>query len=156
MSRKTDPHPDRKWEDLEVGETTRSRPLTVTAEDMLAFATRYDPQYFHSDPEAAKDSLFGELVASGLYTAALWRILDHEENGNVDWVCGVQWDEVRWRKGVKAGDTLVASSEVLSKRPSESRPGVGLAVLAHTVENQDGDIVFSFRSTDLVYRRDAA
>ncbi|MHA7875212.1 MaoC family dehydratase [Roseivivax sp.] len=155
MSAKTDPHPARKWEDLELGETTRSDPVTVTEDDMLAFATRYDPQYFHSDPEAAKDSLFGELIASGIYTAALWRILDHSVNGDVDWVCGVQWDEVRWRKAVRAGDVLTACSEVISKRPSKSRPGVGLVVLAHHVENQDGAVVFSFTSTDLVYRRDA-
>lgn len=155
MSAKTDPHPARKWEDLEIGEETTSSPLTVTAEDIVTFAGRYDPQYFHNDAEAAKESLFGELVASGIHTAALWRIMDHEVNGNIDWVCGVQWDDVRWRKAVRAGDTLRAHSRVLSKRPSESRPGVGLAVLEHWVVNQDGDIVFSFSSTDLVYRRAA-
>lgn len=155
MSAKTDPHPARKWEDLEIGEETVSSPLTVTAEDILRFAGSYDPQYFHADAEAAKDSLFGELVASGIHTAALWRIMDHEVNGNVDWVCGVQWDDVRWRRAVRAGDTLVAHSRVISKRPSESRPGIGLAVLEHWVDNQDDITVFSFTSTDLVYRRAA-
>ncbi|GKY89615.1 MaoC family dehydratase [Sinisalibacter aestuarii] len=155
MLEKTDPHPERKWEDLEIGEETRSSPLTVTAQDMLDFAHRYDPQYFHSDQEAAKDSLFGELVASGIHTAALWRIMDHEVNGNIDWVCGVQWDEVRWRKAVRAGDTLTAGSRVLSKRPSDSRPGIGIANMQHWVENQDGDVVFSFTSVSLVYRRAA-
>ncbi|MCL7466710.1 dehydratase [Phaeovulum sp. NW3] len=120
---------------------------------MLDFAHRYDPQYFHSDQEAAKDSLFGELVASGLHTAALWRVMDHEVNGNIDWVCGVQWDEVRWRHAVRAGDTLVACSRVLSKRLSASRPRIGLANLEHWVENQHGTVVFSFISTALVYRR---
>lgn len=145
----------RKWEELEIGEETLSSPLTVRQADMIAFADRYDPQFFHNDPEAAKGSLFGELVASGIYTAALWRIMDHEVNGDVDWVCGVQWDEVRWRRAVRAGDTLVARSKLTSKRPSESRPDVGIAVLDHRVENQDGEVVFSFTSTDLVYRRQA-
>lgn len=120
---------------------------------MLAFAGKYDPQYFHNDNKAAKDSIFGELVASGIHTAALWRIMDHEVNGNVDWVCGVQWNEVRWPKAVKAGDTLVAHSRVVSKRPSQSRPGIGIAILEHWVENQSGETVLSFTSTDLVHRR---
>ena len=153
MSVTTDPHPVRKWEDLEIGEETTSSPLTVSEEEMLAFAGRYDPQYFHNDPEAAKDSLFGELVASGIHTVALWRIMDHEVNGDIDWVCGVQWDNVRWRCAVRADDTLVAHSKVTSKRPSKSRPGVGIAVLDHWVENQAGEVVVSFTSTDLVYRR---
>ena len=145
----------RKWEELEIGEETRSSPLTVTQADMIAFADRYDPQFFHNDPEAAKGSLFGELVASGIYTAALWRIMDHEVNGDIDWVCGVQWDNVRWRRAVRAEDTLIARSKLTSKRASKSRPGVGIAVLDHWVENQDGEVVFSFTSTDLVYRRSA-
>ncbi|MDA4845112.1 MaoC/PaaZ C-terminal domain-containing protein [Hoeflea poritis] len=151
----TDSRRLKKWEELEIGEETCSSPRTVTQADMIAFADRYDPQFFHNDPVAARDSLFGELVASGIYTAALWRIMDHEVNGDIDWVCGVQWDHVRWRRAVRARDTLVARSKLTSKRPSESRPGVGLAVLDHWVENQDGEVVFSFTSTDLVYRRTA-
>ena len=146
----------RYWEDLEVGETTLSRELTVDAGDMVGFATLYDPQYFHADAEAAKGSLFGGLIASGIYTAALWRILDHEANGAIAWVCGVQWDAVRWRKAVRPGDTLRAASLLKSKRPSASRPGVGLVIMRHEVSNQDGEVVFEFESTDLVYRRQVA
>jgi acyl dehydratase len=137
--------PPRQWEDLVVGETTQSRVMTVDLDDMLAYAERYDPQWFHANPDAARASLFGEVVASGLYTAALWRVLDHEANGDVNWVCAV-----------RAGDRLQAHSEVLSKRPSASRPGIGLAVLAHRLTDQDGETVFEFTSTDLVYRRDGA
>lgn len=153
-ARPESPRPPRKWEDLVVGEETRSRELTLTRAEMLDFATRYDPQFFHADPEAARASLFGEVIASGIYTAALWRLLDHEENGNVDWVCGVQWDNVRWRRALRAGDTVRAHSRVVSKRPSASRPGIGLAVLQHWMTNQDGETVFEFASTDLVYRRE--
>lgn len=148
--------PWRHWEDLVPGETTRSRPLTMTEEAMTAFARAHDPQYFHADAEAAQGSAFGGLIASGIHTAAVWRQLDHEENGAIAWVCGVQWDEVRWRRAVRPGDRLVATSELLDKRPSASRPGIGLAVLFHTLENQDGEVVFSFRSTALVHRRPAA
>jgi len=63
--------PPRKWEDLELGEETHSRELTLSRDEMLEFATRYDPQFFHADPDAARASLFGEVIASGIYTAAL-------------------------------------------------------------------------------------
>jgi acyl dehydratase len=146
--------PSRFWEDLEIGEATRSREMTVDLDDMVAYAERYDPQWFHANPDAAKASLFGEVIASGLYSAALWRVLDHEVNGDIAWVCGVAWDDVHWLRAVRAGDRLQAHSEILSKRPSASRPGVGLAVLAHALTNQDGGRVFEFRSTNLVYRRE--
>ena len=147
--------PSRFWEDVTIGETTLSRELIVDADEMVEFATKYDPQYFHADAEAAKSSLFGGLIASGLYTAALWRVLDHEANGDIAWVCGVQWDAVRWRRAVRAGDRLRASSVCRSKRVSNSRPGVGIVVMHHEVVDHDGTIVFEFDSTDLVYRRAA-
>jgi acyl dehydratase len=146
--------PPRKWEDLTLGEETQSRELTLMRDEMIEFATRYDPQFFHADPEGARGSFFGDLIASGIYTAALWRMLDHEENGNVDWVCGVQWDNVRWRLALRAGDRVRAHSRVISKRPSASRPGIGLAVLEHWMTNQDRAVVFEFASTDLVHRRE--
>jgi acyl dehydratase len=147
--------PPRKWEDIEVGETRRSQNLTVSGDDMIAFARKYDPQYFHADPEAAKDSLFGGVIASGIYTAALWRIMDHTVNGDVDYVCGVAWDKVTWR-AVRAGDTLYATSVCVSKRPSASRPNAGIVVMHHDVISQNGETVFAFDSTDLVYRRQPA
>ncbi len=154
----TNSPPQRPWryfEDLKIGERVRSRPYQVTAEEIIAFGRAYDPQFFHIDPEAARESLFGGLIASGLHVAALWRRLDHEVNGSIAWVCGLEWNEVRWRRAVRPGDTLVATSELLEKRPSRSRPGVGVVVLNHTLENEAGEIVFSFRSTALVYRRPA-
>lgn len=145
--------PDRYWEDIQIGETTMSREMIVDAEAMVAFANKYDPQSFHADAEAAKDSLFGGLIASGIYTAALWRILDHEANGAIAYVCGVQWDAVKWRRALRPGDTIRATSRCLSKRPSGSRPGIGIAVFHHEVLNQNDEAVLSFDSTDLVYGR---
>lgn len=147
--------PNRYFEDLEVGETTVSSPLEVTAEEIVAFAARYDPQFFHVDPEAAGRSLFGGLVASGIHTCALWRIMDHEVNGDIAFVCGVGWEEVAWPCAVRPGDVLRARSRLLSTRPSRSRPGIGIAVFRHEVVNQEDAVVLSFTSTDLVYRRPA-
>lgn len=150
-----DAKPPRRWEDLTLGEETRSREMLVEEQPMIAFATRYDPQFFHMDPETADQSLFGGVIASGLYTACLWRILDHEVNGDIAWVCGVAWDNVRWSRAVRPGDRIVAHSRIEALRPSASQPTVGLATLRHALTNQDGETVFSFVSTDMVYRRGA-
>lgn len=150
-----DAKPPRRWEDLAVGEETRSREMLVEQGPMIDFATRYDPQFFHMDPETADQSLFGGVIASGLYTACLWRILDHEVNGDVAWVCGVGWNDVRWSRAVRPGDRIVAHSRIEALRPSASRPTVGMATLRHWVTNQDDETVFSFVSTDMVYRRES-
>ena len=86
----------KKFEDLKVGLTNKSRTSVVELEEMLDWAKKYDPQWFHADPEAAKTSIFGEIISSGIYTAALWRKLDHEINGDIDFICGVAWKETRW------------------------------------------------------------
>lgn len=149
-----DAKPQRRWEDLAIGEETRSREMLIEQGPMVEFATKYDPQFFHMNPETADQSLFGGLIASGLYTASMWRILDHEVNGDIAWVCGVGWNDVRWSRAVRPGDRITAHSRIEAMRPSASRPGVGMATLRHWVTNQDGDTVFSFVSTDMVYRRD--
>lgn len=143
----------RHFEDLVEGRTERSGILTVEREPMLEFARRYDPQYFHADPEAAQDSIFGELVASGIYTMALWRRLDHEIARDIAWICGVGWDEVRFAVAVRAGDTLQAEATCLSRRDSGSDPRRGIAVYAYVLRNQRGEVVFSCRSTNLVWKR---
>ena len=92
----TDPNrPTICFEDLEVGDFRQSRSRTVTRDEIVEFARQYDPQWFHSDPEAAKDSVFGEVVASGIHVLAMWRQLDHEINSDIDYVCGIGWNELR-------------------------------------------------------------
>ncbi len=143
----------RHFEDLVEGHTERSATLVVELEPMLEFARRYDPQYFHADAEAAKGSIFGEVVASGIYTMALWRRLDHEIARDIAWICGVGWDEVRFAVAVRAGDTLQAESTCLSRRDSGSDPRRGIAVFGYVLRNQRGEVVFSCRSTNLVWKR---
>ena len=143
----------RKFEDLEIGETATSAGHVVDINDMVDFARKYDPQWFHADPEAAKDSPFGEVIASGIYTAALWRKLDHWINGDVDFICGVAWEDARWPKAVHPNDTLRATSEVLEKRASNQNPSRGVAVFRYALINQHDEEVFSCRSINLVRRR---
>jgi len=143
----------RYLEDLVVGLVEESGVRLVSREEMLAFARQYDPQYFHADPEAAKRSRFGDIIASGIYTMAIWRQLDHEIAGDIAWICGVAWDDVRFATAVRPGDTLHARAVCLSKRPSGSDPRRGVTVYQYTLHNQRSEIVFSARSTNLVERR---
>ena len=147
--------PHRFWEDLEVGETFTSRNKTVTQAEIVEFASQYDPQYFHADPEEAKRSVFGEVVASGVHNLAIWRQLDHEITGDIRWICGVAWDDFRWKRALRADDTVYVTAECLSKRESGSDSGRGIAVYHYRMVNQDGLEIFSMDSTNLVERRQA-
>lgn len=145
----------RYYEDLIEGEVRESGDRRVELTDILAFARQYDPQYFHVDPEAARSSIFGEVVASGIYTMAIWRQLDHEIAHDIAWICGVAWDDVRFPRAVRAGDVLRARAKCLTKRPSSSSPDRGIVVYEYTLLNQRNEVVFSCKSTNLVERRPA-
>lgn len=146
--------PSRCFEDLAVGEARRSTPRLVTEAEILAFARQWDPQWFHSDADLARQSVFGEVVASGIHTLALWRQMDHEINSDIDFVCGVGWDEVRMKKAVRAGDSIHVTSEIVELRPSASRTDRGTAITRYAVVNQRGEEAVSFLSINLVYTRD--
>jgi len=146
----------RYFEDLIEGEERLSGARAVTEAELLAFARTYDPQYFHADPQAAKRSIFGGLIASGIFTMAVWRQLDHQICGDVAWICGVAWDDVRFPHPVRAGDVLRARASCLNKRPSRKDPRRGVVVFEYTLLNQRGETVFTCRSTNLVERRPVA
>jgi acyl dehydratase len=146
----------RYFEDLVIGQVEESGKLVVDRDAMLAFASQYDPQYFHADPEDAKRSTFGEVIASGIYTMALWRRLDHEIAHDIAWICGVAWDDVRFPKALRAGDTIRARARCLSKRDSRTEPNRGIVVYEYELFNQRDELVFTCRSTNLVERRSRA
>jgi len=143
----------RYFEDLVEGEERLSGTREVTEAEMLAFARQYDPQYFHADPQAAAHSIFGGIVASGIFTMAVWRQLDHQICGDIAWICGVAWDDVRFPRAVRPGDTLRAHARCLSKRPSRKHTERGVTVFQYTLLNQRDEPVFTCRSTNLVERR---
>ena len=145
----------RYFEDLQPGDVEESAPHVVDRDHMLAFARQYDPQYFHVDPEAARSSTFGEVIASGIYTMALWRRLDHQVAEDIAWICGVAWDDVRFPVAVRAGDAVRARAEVREKRPSGSDPARGIVVMLYQLVNQHDEVVFTCLSTNLVNRRPA-
>jgi acyl dehydratase len=144
----------RYYEDIVVGEVRESSTRKVTREELLEFATRYDPQYFHADPAAAAGSIFGEIVASGIHGAAIWRRLDHEISGDIRWICGIAWEEVRWPNPIRAGDELRARSEMLAKRPSRSDPARGVVECRYSLLNQGNQTAFTCRSINLIEVRE--
>lgn len=143
-------------EDLEVGKVETSEPMTVDGEAMVAFAREFDPQYFHADEVAAKDSRFGEVVASGQYTMVLWRQLDHRIAHDIAWICGVAWDDVRWPVAVRSGDELRARAWCVNKRRSRRDPTRGVVQYQYQLLNQRDEVVFSALSTNLVEARDTS
>jgi acyl dehydratase len=142
----------RYFEDLVVGEVRESKEKLVTEDEIVAFARQYDPQYFHADPEAAKKSRFGGVVASGIHNLALWRQLDHEIAQDIAWICGVGMDEMRLLNPVRPGDRVRARSECVEKRVSRKDPGRGVVVYRYSLVNQNDQTVLTFLSTNLVER----
>ena len=129
-------------EDFAVGQTYGSGRVTVDKDRIKAFAAEFDPQPFHLHDEAARDSIFGGLAASGWHTAALtMRLLVEGELKPAGGIVGVGFDEFRWPLPVRPGDELHLESEVLEVRPSKSRPNQGLIKVRTTTRNQDGEAV---------------
>jgi len=143
----------RYFEDLVEGEESSSSPRRIETDELLEFARRYDPQYFHADPEAARKSIFGGIIASGIFTMAIWRQLDHQIAHDIAWICGVAWDEVQFPTALRAGDEVRAHATCISKRVSRSRPERGVVVYKYVLLNQRNETVFRCLSTNLVERR---
>jgi acyl dehydratase len=145
--------PPRKFEDLVIGEERRSDPRKVSEEEMVEFARKYDPQWFHADPEAARESVFGEVVASGVFVLAIWRQLDHAINSDIDFICGIGFDDFRLEKAMRPGDTVKAQSRIVELIPSKSRDDRGTAITEYRLTNQNDETVLRFKSINLVRRR---
>lgn len=119
--------------------TTRAR---VEEHAIKAFAREFDPQPFHLDNEAARESLFGSLAASGWHTAAMtMRLLVDCELKLAGGIIGAGFDELRWPLPVRPGDELRVELEILEVRPSKSRPSQGLVKLRTTTLNQNDQAV---------------
>ena len=151
----TRPRPSRTFEDLTVGEFRKSRSRKVTQDEIIDFARQYDPQWFHSDADAARESVFGEVVASGIHVLAMWRQLDHEINSDIDYVCGVGWDELRLKRAIRPGDVIHVTSEIVDLTPSKTRQDRGTALTRYAVVTDDGSEAVTFTSINLVYTREA-
>ena len=144
----------RYWEDFEIGEVVELGPVTVTEEEIVEFGRRFDPQPFHVDPAAARDSPFGGLIASGWHTAAIYMgmfvrgVLEGTASLGSPGV-----EELRWLAPVRPGDRLRGRTTITDVQPSSTTPGRGTIFGEHEVLNQDGVVVMRFRSRGFIARR---
>ncbi|UEM01517.1 MaoC family dehydratase [Skermanella rosea] len=144
----------RTLDDLTVGDRFAGGPLAVTEADILEFAGRYDPQPFHLDPVAARETLFGGLAASGWHTAALtMRMIIDGEGELAGGFVGLGVEELAWPQPVRPGDVLRIESEVLGITPSASRPDRGTVRMRTLTYNHKDEVVQRFTAVLLVPRR---
>ena len=146
----------RYWDDYEIGQKFDLGSTSFTADEIVDFARRYDPQSFHVDAAAAGRSMFGGLIASGWHvTAKLMRLFvdNYVDQRTALGSPGV--DEVRWLKPVRPGDTLNAWVECSGKVPSKSRPEMGIVHEQWRATNQKGELVMTLKGTNMVRRRPA-
>jgi acyl dehydratase len=146
----------RYWEDFKPGEVIELGSRTIDKDSILAFAREFDPQPFHTDEEAARHTIFGGLIASGWHTGSLSMRLFYD--GLIKDVVSLGspgFDELRWVKPVRPGDTLSARLTVLECVASRSKPDRGVIRALLETRNQHGEVVMTITAVNLFGRRPA-
>jgi acyl dehydratase len=145
------------FDDFHVGQRFEAGPLAVSANDIREFALKYDPQPFHLNEAAAKALAFGGLIASGFHTLSLsfglffrLRLLEQSNLGSPG------LEEVRWLKPLRPGDSIHIAAEVLSLKPSHSKPDRGVIKMRHDTFNQHGELVMTVNCLHMLKRRGSA
>jgi len=145
---------DRYFEDYIAGDVHSFGSIAVEADEVIAFAKRFDPQVFHIDPEAAKQTQFGGLIASGWHTGGLMmRLFAEHYLTKVASLGSPGLDELRWLKPVRPGDSLSLRVTVLKATPSTSKPDRGAVTSFIEVFNQAGETVMTLRCVNIIARR---
>jgi len=145
------------WEDFPVGSMREFGAHTLERDEIVRFAAQFDPQPFHLDDDAAAQSLFGRLAASGWHTCAMtMRLMCDGYLNDAAGLGSPGIDELRWLKPVYPGDTLTAEMTVLESRVMKSKPHVGLVLSRWRVSNQDGDDVMTMQGWGMFAVRDPA
>jgi acyl dehydratase len=148
------PIDDRYFEDYIEGDVHTFGDIAVEADEIISFAKRFDPQSFHVDPEAAKRTLYGGLIASGWHTGGLMmRMLFEHYLSHVASLGSPGIDELRWLKPVRPGDKLALRVTVIKAVPSRSKPDRGAVTSLIEVFNQANDVVMTLKAVNLVLRR---
>jgi len=145
------------WEDFREGEVREFGATTVMHDDIVRFAAEFDPQPFHLDDAAARDTIYGGLIASGWHTAAMaMRMMCDAYLLRSASLGSPGLDSLKWLLPVRAGDTLSVRLSILEARPLESKPGVGLVKSRHEVLNQDRQVVMRMEGYGMFRRRPQA
>ena len=148
------------FEDFKIGEKIAGpEDYLVTKEEILEFGRRWDPAPFHADEEAAKETMFGGIVAPGAFLIAIQTYLMHkyeDKMGKSAALARLATDELRFFNPVRPGDRISFELECIEKRESASKPDRGIVTDAITVKNQKGEIVMTLKNTIMVARRPQA
>ncbi|HXW42816.1 MAG TPA: MaoC family dehydratase [Xanthobacteraceae bacterium] len=148
------PIDDRYFEDYVEGDVHTFGSVVVEADEIVAFAQRFDPQLFHVDPQGAKQTVFGGLIASGWHTAALMmRLYVEHYLTHVASFASPGLDELRWTKPVRPGDRLSVRVTVLKATPSKSKPDRGVVTSFIEVLNQADEAVMTLKAVNIIGRR---
>ena len=144
------------FDDFELGQKIALGPKTVSAEEIVEFASQYDMQPMHLDEEAGRNSLLGGLAASGWHICSMFMrmlcdamLLDSTSQG----APGIE--QARWRRPVLAGDTLHGETEIIALRKSERRPELGFVTCRHRLFNQRDELVFEMEQAGMFLTRSA-
>jgi acyl dehydratase len=148
---------DRYFEDYVEGDVHHFGTIAVEADEIVAFAKRFDPQMMHTDPKAAKSGPFGGLIASGWHTAGLMmRLYVEHYLTQVASLASPGLDELRWLKPVCPGDTLSVRVTVLKAVPSKSKPDRGAVTSFVEVINQAGEVVMTLKIVNIIAKQPPA
>lgn len=144
----------RYFEDFQAGDTVELGSRRISAEEIVAFAREFDPQPFHLDPVAARDTIFDGLAASGWHTAALFMrlLVDGLLNHTIS-MGSPGIDEIRWLRPVRPGDTLHARFTAVECIPSRSRSTMGIVRGKGEMTNQHGEPVMTIATVSFFGRR---
>jgi len=145
------------WEDFAAGQTRDMGTITPTREEIIAFASQFDPHPFHLDDEAAKASVFGGLCASGWHTCAMaMRLMVTNFLHQTSSLGSPGLEDVRWHKPVFPGDTLSLRHTILASKPMRKRADVGLVQTRWDMFNQHGETVLTMNGWAMFRRRTPA
>lgn len=152
----TTPPTDRYFEDYTVGATYICGTFTMTEDEIIQFATLYDPQMMHIDRDLAARGPFGEIIASGWHTIAKTMRLVVENFLPHNGLAAPGVDEVRWLRPVRPGDTLTLHATIQDARLSRTKPDRGLLHILLELLNQHGEVVLSLKPMNLARVRNPA
>lgn len=142
------------FEDFTPGRVFELGAVEVSEDEIIEFATRFDPQPFHIDPVAAADTMFGGIIASGWHTCSMCMrlLVDGLLSGSTS-LGSPGMEQIRWLAPVRPGDRLTARSTVEAARPSSSKPDRGTVTLLTEMRNQDDVVVMTMRGMGMYARR---
>ena len=141
-------------DDLKVGQRFETGKITVSEAEIIVFAKQFDPQYYHVDPQAAKNSAFGGLIASGFHTLSLsMRLFFDLDIWPEAMIASPGLENVKFLKPLRPGDTIRGAAEVVEIKASASKPDRGVVIMDHPCWNQNDEMILTLRCVHLLRRR---